>query len=218
MDHDFWQACWENNQIGFHREEVSPYLAEYWQTLALQPNNRVFVPMCGKSRDMLWLLDQGSQVVGVELNPLAVESFFAETGLQPEVRKEGPFTISEVHELKIICGDFFALQGTDLGRVDAVYDRAALVALPDRMRADYVTRMSELLQTGVEMLLITFDYLQQEMAGPPFSIPPGEVSKLYADWCDMELLDSKGVLGNEPLLKKRGLSQLQEHTFRLVVR
>ena len=174
--------------------------------------------MCGKSNDMLWLLAQGHQVVGVELSRLAVGAFFSENDLQPALRHQGDFLISEIDGLQIFCGDFFALQPAILGKIDAVYDRAALVALPDVMRLDYASRMSALLEPGVKILLMTFAYPQQEMSVPPFSVQQEEVENLYHAWCDIKLLLSGDVLETELPLKERGLSQLNEQVYQLVVR
>ncbi|MGZ5008670.1 MAG: thiopurine S-methyltransferase [Methylobacter sp.] len=218
MQHEFWHQRWQQNQIGFHSREVNPYLQRYWPALGIKPNSRVLVPLCGKSNDMLWLLAQGYQVVGVELSPLAVEAFFSDNGLRPVQRRQGDFLISESDGLQIFCGDFFALQPADLGRIDAVYDRAALVALPDDMRIDYAAHLSNLLTPGVKMLLVAFDYPQHEMAGPPFSVPNAEVEKLYRSWCDVELLADEDVLEREPHFKERGLSRIREQVYRLVVR
>jgi thiopurine S-methyltransferase len=217
MQHEFWHQRWQQNQIGFHSHEVNPHLQRQWPKLGIEPNSRVFVPLCGKSNDMLWLLAQGYQVVGVELSPLAVEAFFLDNGLQPALRQQGDFLISESDGLQILCGDFFALRPADLGKIDAVYDRAALVALPYDMRIDYVSYLSALLMSGVKMLLVAFDYPQHEMAGPPFSVTKKEVEKLYQAWCDVELLANDDVIEQEQRFKERGLSRLREQVYRLVV-
>lgn len=123
MHHEFWHQRWEHNQIGFHKQEINPYLQRYWSRLSVNPGARVFMPLCGKSNDMLWLLSMGYQVVGVELSQLAVGSFFTDNGLQPSERRQGDFWVNEIDGLQIFCGDFFALHPTDLGEIDAVYDR-----------------------------------------------------------------------------------------------
>lgn len=218
MQHDFWHQRWEQNQIAFHSHEINPQLQRYWPTLAIQPESRVFVPMCGKSNDLLWLLAQGYKVVGAELSPTAVAAFFKENNLQPTVRQQGNFSISEIDGLQIYCGDYFDLSAADLGRIDAVYDRAALVALPPEMRVDYVARMSTLLEPEQKILLVSFDYAQHEMSGPPFSVPADEIELLYGNWCTIELLTSEEVLQREESLQERGLGRLDEQVYRLVVR
>lgn len=218
MQHDFWHERWQQNQIGFHQPQVNPHLQRYWPDLRLNPNSRIFVPLCGKSSDMLWLLSMGFQVVGVELSPLAVEQFFSENGLQPIIRRHGNFMVYQVNGLQLFCGDFFALQPEDIGHVDAVYDRASLVALPPEMRIEYVFRLSTLLSSNVQILLIAFDYPQHEMPGPPFCVHSQEVEQLFNPWCTVELLASIDVLEQEAHFKERGLSNLTEQAYRLYVR
>jgi thiopurine S-methyltransferase len=218
MQHEFWLERWKQNQIGFHKQEINPHLQHYWSRLSVNQGDRVFVPLCGKSNDMLWLLGMGYQVVGVELSPLAVESFFSDNDLKPTVRRNGDFLVSEVDGLQILCGDFFALQPADLGHVKVVYDRASLVALPVDMRIKYVSSLSTLLSTNAQILLITLDYPQHEMQGPPFSVQGEEVERLFSPWCDAELLASEDVLEQEMAFKERGLTSMEEQAYRLVVR
>jgi thiopurine S-methyltransferase len=216
MEHGFWHQRWQQNQIGFHRDEIEPALQQEWSKLAILPGSRVFVPLCGKTNDMLWLLNQGYQVVGVELSPLAVAAFFTENNLQPTVHQQGAFLLHQINGLQILCADFFALLPADLGKIDAVYDRGSLVALPPQMRIDYAAQMSVLLQPATKTLLLTLEYQQQEMSGPPFSINSEEVAKLYQTWCEIELLANADVLEQEPHFKNRGLSRLQERVYKLV--
>lgn len=218
MQHEFWHQRWQQNQIGFHSDETNRHLQFQWPKLGIAPNSRVFVPLCGKSNDMLWLLAQGYQVVGVELSPLAVEAFFSDNGLQPAQSRQGDFAVSESDGIQILCGDFFALGPADLGKIDAVYDRASLVALPQDMRIGYASRLSALLVPGVKMLLVAFDYPQHEMPGPPFSVQAEEVERLYSGWCDIELLANEDVLERELHFKERGLSRLREQVYRLTVK
>ncbi|MCK9395715.1 MAG: thiopurine S-methyltransferase [Methylobacter sp.] len=217
MQHEFWHERWQQNQIGFHKQEINPHLQHYWSRLSVSQGDRVFVPLCGKSNDMLWLLGMGYQVVGVELSPLAVESFFSENDLKPTLRRNGDFLISEVDGLQIFCGDFFALRPADLGPVKIVYDRASLVALPADMRIKYVSSLATLLLPTTQILLITLDYPQHEMQGPPFSVQDEEVSRLFSPWCNVELLASENVLEQETIFKERGLTRMAEQTYQLVV-
>lgn len=217
MQHQFWHQRWQQNQIGFHSADIHTYLQTYWSSLAIAPNSRVLVPLCGKSNDMLWLLAQGYQVVGVELSPIAVEAFFSDNGLVPIVRQQGGYSISEVEGLQIFCGDFFALTTSLLGKVDAVYDRAALVALPAEMRADYVASLAELLEPQTQMLVISFDYCQENMQGPPFSVNQQAIEQLYLSWCQINRLASDNIVDKEPHFKTRGLDQVHEQVYRLTV-
>lgn len=218
MQHDFWHQRWQQNQIGFHQREINPYLQRHWSELRLDRKARVFVPLCGKSSDMLWLLSMGYQVLGVELSPVAVESFFAENALTPKTYRRGDFWVFEVDGLQIYCGDFFALQPELTGRIDAVYDRASLVALPPEMRLEYVLTLSSLLSPSVQILLIAFDYPQHEMQGPPFSVHDQEIEQLFNHWCEIKLLSEENALDYQANFKERGLSRMTEQAYRLVVR
>ncbi len=218
MQHEFWHQRWQQNQIGFHQQEINPYLQRHWPGLLLSPKSRVFVPLCGKSSDMLWLLSMGYQVLGVELSPVAVESFFSENNLKPRSYRLGGFWVFEVDGLQIYCGDFFALQPELTGRIDAVYDRASLVALPPDLRLEYVLTLSSLLTPAVQILLIAFDYPQHEMQGPPFSVHSQEIEQLFNPWCDIDLLSEENVLEYQAHFKDRGISRMTEQAYRLVVR
>ena len=218
MQHEFWHQRWQENQIGFHSPDFNPQLERFWPSLRLAPNSRVFVPLCGKSKDMLWLLAQDFQVTGVELSPLAVEAFFAENHLHPTLRQHGEFLIREINGLQIYCGDFFGLSMQDAGQIEAVYDRAALVALPAEMRLDYATKLSALLQPGAQILLVAFAYPQHEMPGPPFSVQEDEVDLLFHSFCNIELLTSEDLLQRELRFKQRGVSSMLEQVYRLSVR
>lgn len=218
MDHSFWQQRWENQQIGFHSATINPYLQHYWPELAIAPNSRVLVPLCGKTQDMLWLQKQGYRVVGVELSPLAVSAFFSENGLSPSHRELGDFRISAAGGIEIICGDFFSLSPKQLGPVAGVFDRAALVALPESMRLDYVSQLKRLLTPATPILLVSFDYDQAEMAGPPFAVDSQAIENLYQDWCDIRLLSSHDLLEQDPHFKQRGVSQMQEQVYRIQLR
>jgi thiopurine S-methyltransferase len=218
MQLDFWHQRWEQNQIGFHSQVVNRYLQRYWSTIKLPLGSRVLVPLCGKTQDMLWLLAQGYQVVGVELSPLAVEQFFLENAGLPSTQKQGEFNVYAVPGIQIYCGDFFALSFGELGHIDAVYDRAALVALPPEMRIDYTAHLAQFLESDAQILLVTFAYPQPEMAGPPFSVEITEVNTLFSTWCAVDLLTSENSLMHEAHFRERGLSRLDEQVYRLQVR
>ena len=218
MQHDFWHERWQQNQIGFHNQETNPNLQKYWPELNLKSGSRVLVPLCGKSLDMLWLQSQGFEVLGVELSPLAVDAFFTENQLPAKQRQQGAFIVNECHGLTVLCGDFFALTVGDLHGVDAVFDRAALVALPAEMRGAYVLKLQQMLAAGSQSLLVAFDYDQQEMSGPPFSVPFAEIQSLYGHYCDITLLSSQDILDSEPHFRDKGLSRMQEQVYRLICR
>ncbi len=216
MEIDFWQARWEQNQIGFHNLDVLDHLSRFWQSVAQGQNDlNVLVPMCGKSLDMLWLSKQQCHVTGVEVSPIAVKDFFNENQLNAEVSELDHFKLWHHHPLKLLCGDFFQLQPQHLDGIDVVYDRASLIALPPEMRKDYAQHLTQLLPRGARIFLVTLDYPQLEMQGPPFAVSTSEVEDLYATNFKIECLDSQAILDNEPSFKKRGLTHLQESVFYL---
>ena len=218
MKKDFWLERWEKEEIGFHQDDFNPYLRRYWQDLHLAPGSRVFVPLCGKSRDMLWLREQGHHILGVELSAIAVQAFFRENGYVPGHGSDGRFERCEADGINILCGDFFDLGRDDLADVQAVYDRASLIALPPEMRERYVRHLASILPHATQILLITVEYPQAEMQGPPFSVTSGEVEALYRDYADVRMLANQDVLAQNPRFQERGLSQLREHIFLLTLR
>jgi len=124
MEPDFWHQRWQDKLIGFHQRNINLHLATFWSRLQIEPEEQVFVPLCGKSLDMLWLGERYS-VLGVELSPIAVAEFFKENGLVATHRRQGAFSVSETDNLCLLCGDYFDLQPAQCQRVRAVYDRAA---------------------------------------------------------------------------------------------
>ncbi len=218
MKKEFWLERWERQEIGFHQDEVNPYLRQYWQELHAARNGTVFVPLCGKSRDMLWLREQGHPVLGVELSPLAVHAFFEENGHIPRHAADARFDSCEADGIRILCGDFFDLRKRDLAGVSAVYDRASLVALPPEMRERYARHLATILPPATRILLITFDYPQQEMPGPPFAVSANEVAALYREYAEVRLLAQLDVLPQNPRFQQRGLTRLHENIFLLTLR
>lgn len=194
MDPEFWHARWAAGEIGFHEGEANPLLQRYLSRLELSPNSRIFVPLCGKTRDIAWLRQQGHRVVGAELNQSAVEALFAEMGIVPEIRPLGELTHYRASGLDIYQGDIFALDKATLGAVDAIYDRAALVALPEPLRRQYLQHL-RVISDSAPKLLITFAYDQSQMDGPPFSIPEQAVTRYYSDHYRTTLLESRPVAG-----------------------
>lgn len=191
MEADFWHERWAEREIGFHQQEINSFLQRYWSKLELPRESRVLVPLCGKSTDMVWLAQQGHSVIGVELSEMAVQEFFEELKVAPAVDETGPFKRYAVDNIELLVGDFFALTAQDLADVAAVYDRAALVALPPEMRRDYAKLLTSLLPAQVQALLITFEYRPGDAEGPPFSIAADEVDSLFQDRCNISKLDSQ---------------------------
>lgn len=180
QDHEFWHNKWASNKIGFHLEDVNPILINYWKTLSFTRSDSVLVPLCGKSEDLIWLASKHDNVTGVELSQIAVRSFFAEHFYTPTVTQvNGQHELYQFDELQIFTGDFFM---APLAEFELVYDRAALIALPKEMRSDYAKRVDSLLKPEGRILLVTLEYPQQEMAGPPFSVSASEIETLYPNY------------------------------------
>lgn len=178
MQADFWHERWKSNNIGFHLDTVNPLLVEFIGELNLTPNQRIFLPLCGKTHDIAWLLAQGYRVVGIELSKTAITQLFESLGVEPQISKHGRFRLYSAKSLAIWQGDFFALTASLLGKVDAVYDRAALVALPLEMRQEYTGHL-RIISNAAPQLLICSEYDQTLRDGPPFSVSSDEVSAHY---------------------------------------
>ncbi len=212
MDAQYWHQKWHTDDIGFHEAEGNLLLHANFKELALSAGSRVFVPLCGKTRDIGWLMSQGYRVVGVELNELAVEQLFEDLQLVPTVTSKGGMKCFSVAELDIFAGDFFKLTPEKLDPVDAIFDRGALVALPDDMRIRYARHLTEI--TGnAPQLLVTFDYDQAQMDGPPFSIGDGDVHDYYQDRYRISPLASVDVAG-----KLKGKCDATENIWLLLPR
>ena len=156
MDASFWHQKWADNNIAFHNSEVNPLLVKHFEALALEKGDRIFVPLCGKTLDIAWLLSKGYRVAGAELSKVAIEQLFAELGVEPDVTEQGEMTRYSATDIDIFVGTIFALSHERLGAVDAVYDRAALVALPGEMRDRYTTHLTEIINKAPQ-LLISYD-------------------------------------------------------------
>jgi thiopurine S-methyltransferase len=219
MHADFWLERWRDGRTFFHQPKVMPSLQKYWPTLAVPAGSRVLVPLCGKSLDMFWLAEQGMRVLGVELSQIAVEQFFAEHALQAEITESAlgrHYSASARNmNIEIICGDIFKLDAATLSSCTAVYDRAALIALPPPMREPYVRHIYGQLADGFRGILITLDYAQELMGGPPFSVHDGEVQTLYAEYCEAVIVDRRSILEEEPKFAERGLKKLEEIVYRM---
>lgn len=216
MEPEFWHERWRENQIGFHQPQVHWLLERYLPKLELHKGAEVFVPLCGKSLDLLRLRDTGAAVLGVELSAIAVRAFFREHGLRAEEQADGDFLTVAAPGIRLLAGDFFALTPQHLAGVTAVYDRAALIALPPAQRRRYAHHMASLLAPSTQVLLITHDYAQARMSGPPFSVPEDEVRSLFEGHFSVTLLERQEVLERYPHFRARALDALYEGAYLLV--
>lgn len=205
-----WHQRWTANQIGFHREVVNDVLEKYWASIEPNPKGSVLVPLCGKSIDMHWLVEQGHEVIGVELVQKAVDAFFNDANVTPSIEHLDGFTRYTSGKNTILQGDVFALSPS-LATCQAWYDRAALVALPSSIRPAYVEQIHALCDPGSVGLMITFAYPQEQMQGPPFSLPNEEVEDLFGDSFIVELLEQI-PLEDE---KDRGLTNVHSSVYKI---
>ncbi|PKO85787.1 MAG: thiopurine S-methyltransferase [Betaproteobacteria bacterium HGW-Betaproteobacteria-12] len=197
-DNELWQQCWRDRDTAFHQTSVNHQLIRFWPGLGLAPDDRIFVPLCGKSLDLLWLAGQGHPVIGVELSPLAVRAFFKESRIQPSRRKQGRFTLWQGGNIEILCGDFFDLCAADLGPIAAVFDRAALTALPEDLRVAYLAQLRRITPANCRTLLLTTEEPEAgETRDQPFAIAD-EISSLYAQAFDIELSHVDSVYETDP--------------------
>ena len=194
MDASFWHQKWEKNDIGFHLNEANPLLIKYFRELSLAEGSRIFIPLCGKTRDIAWLLNSGYCVAGAELSKKAIEQLFAELGVEPKISSVGELERYSATNIDIFVGDIFDLSSNNLGLVDAIYDRAALVALPVEMRNQYTAHLMQITNKAPQ-LLICLEYDQSVVDGPPFSISYDEVNQRYTDRYELTLISSTNVAG-----------------------
>ena len=215
MDKAFWHERWQRREIGFHQQRIHSQLLRFWPKLGLAQETAVFVPLAGKSRDMVWLATQGHRVIGVELSDVAVREFFDEGGQVPRRTRAGAFEISSAGPFELYCGDFFEFDSDVLKDVVAVYDRAALIALPPGMRAYYAETLARIMPREAIILLIAIDYPEGEITGPPFSVSRDEVHRLYGDAFEIEELETRDGLAESENLRKRGVTRLEETVYLL---
>lgn len=215
MQISFWQQRWDENQIGFHLPEVNPYLTQFWSQFDSAGQGRVFVPLCGKSLDMIWLAQQGHRVLGVECSDKALQAFFEEQHLDVTHSEYRGFQRHQSGSIEVLEGDFFSLDSDILSDVEIVYDRASLVALPEEMRQQYAELLKQLLPQNVSILLVTVDYDQSAMSGPPFAVSEEEVRALFADAFRIERLHQQDMLESSPRFRDRGLEYMQETIYKI---
>jgi thiopurine S-methyltransferase len=208
MTEDYWLERWREGRTRFHLADVNPHLIEH--SAVFSEATRVLVPLCGKSLDLEWLVTHGYDVVGVELVELAAQAFFAERGLAPTRREAGEFVVYEHGSLAIWVGDFFATTSAQLGTFDAAYDRAAMIALPAELRKHYTSHLQTLLTPKAKLLLITLHF--DVPGGPPFSVPPEEVSDAFAG-AEVRLLASLDSSADPPSAVERGATFEHENVY-----
>jgi thiopurine S-methyltransferase len=213
VEPDFWHERWQSKEIGFHQAAYHDLMQKHWPELGLGPGSQVFVPLCGKSLDMVWLAGAGHRVIGAELSRIAVEEFFAERSLAPQIEAAGGFSVYRAGPYEIWCGDFFELPRSALAEVEGVYDRASLVAFPPEMQERYAATLTGLMPERARMLLVTLDYDQSQMAGPPFAVSREQVRRLFGDRFAITEVAARSGIPKNPQFVARGLSSLEECVY-----
>jgi len=215
-DQSFWHKKWENNELGFHLNDIHPLLKKYHSDIFLAEET-VFVPLCGKSIDMNFLQSKGKKVIGVELSDIAASSFFQEqfpkSSLTSYLIDQSNFQEFSAQNIRILVGDYFSLTSEILDGAKQIYDRASLIALPPEMRKSYVEHLRILLPKA-SMLLITLDYEQEKMGGPPFSVDFDEIMTLFS-FANVKQLHRKNIIDKEPKFKSKGLTKFNQTAYHI---
>ena len=209
-----WESRWQEGRIGFHLPEVNSYLLRYSDKLLTQNPESVFVPLCGKTLDLLWLAERTKKVVGIELVHKAVKDFFKENKLTHSIQQSGKLNLFSSDTIVLFQGDFFDLNKEQTASFDAIYDRASIVSLDQPERERYVNHLMSFLEPGGRILLITLEYDQNQMTGPPFSVPADEIERLYALYGELELLETSDILDER--FRKKGLDGMLERVFQFI--
>jgi len=194
MEANFWHQIWERGELGFHQSDTNPFLKAHFAALHLEQGARVFLPLCGKTHDIAWLLAIGYRVVGAELSERAIQALFEALCVEPDITRAGELTLYSAKDLDLFVGDIFHLAAARLGPIDAVYDRAALVALPATLRSRYSQHLRTI-TAEASQLVITYEYDQAQMQGPPFSVSEEELKRHYDGTYRLKSLESREVAG-----------------------
>ena len=210
--HDFWSR---DGNPGFHEAEGNTYLKQFLPEFRLEPSSHIFLPLCGKTVDMLWLLNQGFQVTGVELSEVAVKSFFEESGLPYQVRQMQDFSCYYSENIRLFHGNFIDLNREHLAGCNLVYDRAAIVAIEPDIRHLYSQHMLRIIPADASMLLILLEYDQSIVSGPPFSVSVDEVKSYYGHRFHLNTLFCEDIIDQEPRWRERGLNSFREAVLKL---
>lgn len=210
-----WLARWQNNKIGWHVDTVNRSLIDYFELLELTPGASIFVPLCGKSIDMIYLSEMGYSVVGVELSSIGIEQFFNDNNLQYSITKIDGFMLYQSGRIEIYCGDYFDLGVEHLKTVSAVYDRASLIALELDLRAKYATHLADIIPSDARILLLTLIYPQHQMSGPPFSVSNAEVESLFSTAFKYRQLHCFNDIDNEPKFLRAGVDYVENAAYLL---
>ena len=208
-----WLHFWENNETNWHSDTITQELVEYFELFELEPEDKVFVTLCGKSLDMIYIMNQGFSVVGVEISEIGVRQFFSENNLTYKITKVDDFDLYSSENLEIYCGDFFSLTSKHLNNVKAVLDSKSLIALEPDLRQKYAKHLNDIISLGVRILLVTLNYPQHQMSGPPFSVDESEVESLFSMAFESRKLKSFNDIENGSKLVRAGVDFINNAAY-----
>lgn len=216
MELSYWQSRWQKGNTGWHMDTVYPVLPKIWPQLNIPSGARIFVPLCGKSLDLQWLIDQNCTVIGVDISKKALHSIMQQHSEPFEQEASHGFTIYRSEAMTLWEGDVMKLPNDRMPPIDLIYDKAAIVALPPNMRSDYAQKLLSLCSDHTQILMQTFEYIQEEMNGPPFSVDEQELEKLFGKQFSRHLLHEQSKLKELKGFRQRGLSShLKEKVYQL---
>jgi len=193
-ENNLWLERWEKREIGFNQNRVNAFLIKYFKKLNLEKNANILVPLCGKSIDIAWFLSEGFSVTGIELSEIAVEELFLELGITPSISNLGEVKLYSSEQLNLFVGDIFKVTSKMIGEIDAIYDRAAIVALTKELRIKYAEHLRSI-SNNAPQLLLCFEYDQSLMNRTPYSVDELEVKMHYAQHYEIELLERVAIAG-----------------------
>ena len=208
-----WLEFWANNETNWHSDVVTQELEKYLGLLKLESGDTVFVPLCGKSLDMIYMLNRGFSVIGVEVSEIGIKQFFHENGLDFTISQVGEFDLYSAKNIEIYCGDFFSLTSKHLCGVKAVFDRKSLIALDRNLRQKYVKHLNDIISLGVRILLITLHYPTHQMSGPPFSVDKSEVESLFSMAFNYQELKPFQDIENGLKLARSGVDYIENAAY-----
>lgn len=213
-----WHSYWTGKRPGFHEASVNVYLQQFLPRFDLQPQDGIFLPLCGKAHDIQWLAQQGLNVVGVELSEVAIKSFFEEWGISFDVSEENDFRVFRSHNITLYQGDYMNLKPEHLAHCKMVYDRASIVAIETFNRQSYVNQLLSIIPQKIPILMVTLEYDQNVMSGPPFSVPVEEIEGLFEPDYRLTRLITQEQINERERWREKGLKSLLETALRLDAR
>lgn len=223
MDADYWLQRWRDGRTGWHHADVMPLLVQHWPALHVPAGAHVLVPLCGKTLDMPWFAQQGLDVLGVDVSPIALATFLQENHLEATERSAADGKIREVTNLArgsitLLQGDIFKVTPERLAACTAFYDRAASIAIPQDLRTRLASEVYAKLPGGAKGLLITLEYTGGHLDPPPFSVDDAEVHRMFAVRWDIERLERRDILAHQPSFQKDGVASLHTAVYALTRR